>query len=599
MMTVPNVRKGQALSAQTWNQLASTVNNLTSGSTERQWGRSVPCTILNRSGGARYGGNILTVYKNGSVRLAAYKPDEARLAWLNSGFQLDGYSGSTNDYGTPALLIDGVGAGQIARCIVPGLCAAFVTYTETDLPELCKFDADNGVFVSAGAKEVGDWKIIAASDIETGVKRVFAYLVPATIQDLQRQVDKLGWGDGSGGGDSGSFDDNFKDKVQDYFDCSDAIKDPVLTYDTDGDGAGENVHPVDAVFDIVHDDPSEQSKPQYVLLANTDENGDPVHNIGFYAYGYSTTGSADSFLKVDPNTSQAPSGVAIDIKSTSSDNPNGMDVLTAIQSDNVTYLTAVQKTATRPTITCSGTFVTSPGTATTVLSGVTETTGTVTLAGTSGTTALTGVSFSSNGSATLETVETGGIEVVVGISCEGGQLRVQTARLAVNYLPPVLSTTTTTLSINGGSSVLTGLTKQTASVVSSGTATTGSPTAALDADVLTDVSTTDSTNTLVSGVTTTRIGATLKGITTFTPSTQGLETETNDFGILVRGEPIIATKRSNAVTTALLNCGEESTSTPSGSGSTSGGSTGGSGENTEPEPTEPTPDPEEETTAEG
>lgn len=598
-MGISPVRKGQPLTAAAWNQLATEINNITSATGEKQWGRVIPCTILNRSISPVKAGETLVVHKGGTVRIATYTPDEARQMWMNSGFQLDGYGGSSSDYGTPALLQDGVQSGEIGRCMVSGLVAGYVTYSENAVPDLVKYTSRTGTFVSAGSSEVGDWKIIAHSRADAN-KRIFAYLVPATIQDLQRQVDKLGWGDGSGGGgDSGSFDDNFRDKVQDYFDCSDAIKDPVLTYDTDGDGAGENVHPTDAVFDVVFDNESALGKPEYVLLANTDENGDPVHDIGFYAYGYSTSGSADSFLKVDPNTSQAPSGVNIDIKSTSADNPLGMDVLTAIQSDNVTYLTAVQKTTSRPTITCSGTFLTSPGTATTVLSDVTETTGAVTISGTGGTTAVTGVSFSANGSATLGVVETGGIEVVVGISCEGGQLRVQTARLAVNYLPPVLSTTTTTLSINGGSSVLTGLTKQTASVVESGTATTGSPTAALDADVLTDISTTDSTNTLVSGVTSTRIGATLKGITTFTPSTHGIESDPYNFGVLVRGEPIIATKRSNAVTTALLDCGEESTNTPSGSGSTSGGSTSGSGENTEPEPTEPTPDPEEETTAEG
>ena len=230
-MAVNPVQKGQPLTARAWNEMAVMVNNITSASTEKQWGRTIPCTILNRSGSARYGGNILTVYKGGSFRLAQYKPDEARLAWLNSGFQLDGYAGSTNDYGAPALLIDGVSAGGIGRCIVPGLCAGFVTYTETDLPELCKFDADNGVFISAASNEVGDWKIIAASDIETGVKRVFAYLVPASIGDLQRQASKLPWGGGGSSDSSSGSGGSFEDNIRTYFDCSDAVKDPVLYYD--------------------------------------------------------------------------------------------------------------------------------------------------------------------------------------------------------------------------------------------------------------------------------------------------------------------------------------------------------------------------------
>ena len=82
---------------------------------------------------------------------------------MNNGFLLDGCGASTNDCGTPALLIDGVASGGIGRCIVPGLCAGFLTYTEATIPKLCKFDADAGKFVSAGADEVGDWKIIAAS----------------------------------------------------------------------------------------------------------------------------------------------------------------------------------------------------------------------------------------------------------------------------------------------------------------------------------------------------------------------------------------------------------------------------------------------------
>ena len=117
-----------------------------------------------RAAAARNVGQILTVCRDGTVRLAGCDPDQARLAWMNNGFQLDGCGASTNDYVTPALLIDGVASGGIGRCIVPGLCAGFLTYTEATIPELCKFNADAGGFVSAGSDEVGDWKIIAASD---------------------------------------------------------------------------------------------------------------------------------------------------------------------------------------------------------------------------------------------------------------------------------------------------------------------------------------------------------------------------------------------------------------------------------------------------
>lgn len=198
-MTVPQVRRGQALTAATWNEMASAVNNISSKSTEKQWGRNIPCTIRNLSGNGAVGGMTLTVYKQGTVRLAQYSPDEARVAWLNSGYQLDGYSGSVDDYGAPALLVEGAASGDIVRCIVPGICAGFLTYTESTIPDLVIFDADNGVFKSATSSEVGDWKIIAVSAPDpNNAKRVFCYYVPATIKDLQRQADKLGWGSGGG-----------------------------------------------------------------------------------------------------------------------------------------------------------------------------------------------------------------------------------------------------------------------------------------------------------------------------------------------------------------------------------------------------------------
>ena len=87
------------------------------------------------------------------------------------------------------------------------------------------------------------------------------------------------------------------------------------------------------------------------------------------------------------------------------------------------------------------------------------------LGGTNGTSPLASVSFSSNGDATLTTVESGGIEVVTGISCQNGQLVVTKARLGINYTPPVLSTTTTTLSLSGAGPYLTDVTPTTANVL--------------------------------------------------------------------------------------------------------------------------------------
>ena len=54
---------------------------------------------------------------------------------------------------------------------------------------------------------------------------------------------------------------------------------------------------------------------------------------------------------------------------------------------------------------------------------------------------------------------------MTGISCQNGQLVVTKARLGINYTPPVLSTTTTTLSLSGAGPYLTGVTPTTANVL--------------------------------------------------------------------------------------------------------------------------------------
>lgn len=589
-MGIQPVRPGEKITAQAWNDMATAINNQLTADGDRQWGRSVPVTITNRTIAARNAGQILTVYKGGTVRLANYDPDEARLAWMNSGFQLDGYGASANDYGTPALLIDGISPGGIGRAIVPGLCAGFLTYTETTLPELCKFDADTGSFVSAGANEVGDWKIIAASaGAPNNAKRVFCYLVPASIQDLQKQADKLGWGNSSSSSSSSSSGDDFADKIRDYFDCSDAIKDPVLYYD---DGENPAVHPEKAVWNILPTDgssdgptPLDSDEVKYVLIS---ESADDGQEAGWEAYGCEAA-APDRFLA--PGSGTMPSEISVSLGTTASDNSDGVDVLTAVNGSNVTFLTGVTPTSSRPNITVSGTFVTSVGEAVSALSGVTPTTGSVGIAGTNGTSPLSAVAISGGGAALTTTQnENEGIEVVTGISCVNGQLAVTTALLKVVYTSPTLDPTTTTLSITGGSSVITALTPSSVSVVKANTASTGSPTAALASDVLTAITPASSTNTLVSGVTTTRIGATLHGIHEFCPTTHPMPTGTWSLGELVRGEPVIHTKRSNAVTTSLLDCGESSSSSSSSSSSESSsesGSSSGEGESDPPEP-EPT-----------
>ena len=594
-MTVPQVRTGQPLTAFTWNQMASAVNNITNPSTEKQWGRNIPCTITNRTGAAIVGGSVLTVYKEGTVRLAQFTADEARLAWLNNGFQLDGYAGSINDYGSPALLGEGANNGDIVRCRVPGIVAGFLTYVETSLPELCKFDADNGVFTSAASNEVGDWKIIAASSPDpNNAKRVFCYFVPASIKDLQRQADKLDWG--SGGGSSSSSSDSFTSNVRDYFDCSDAIKDPVLYYDTDPDHTGDElIHPRNAIWNITHQDVEEPGADikdvEYVVLPELDCDGEPIHDIDFMVYGCAP-GQEDVFLR--PGEGELPSGVGVTLTEASSGQASGtVEVVSAVSTASKTYMTGITPTTTRPEISVSGTFVTSVGTGTNVLSGITPTTGSIGISGTNGVTCLTGMTLS-GGSATLSTTadENQGIEVVVGISCENGQLRVQTARLAVAYIDPSLTPTSTTLSITGGNSVITALTPQTVSVVQAGTESTGSPTAALTSDVLTAVAPQTTTETLATGADTKRLGANLTGIRAFTPVTAAYpNVDNNAIGKIHRGEPVIETKPSNAVTTALLDCGNSSSSSSSSSGSSSSSSSESSSSSSSSSE-EPTPDPE-------
>lgn len=174
-MGIIPVRPGQKLTAQVWNQLATTVNNITAGTSgTAAAGRPIPCTIKNRTDTAKKAGELLTVYKTGSMRLAQYTPDEARSAWMNNGFQLDGWASGTN--GVPALLVDGIDEGGIGRASVYGLCAGFVSVSGSSVPDTVTFNASSGVFAVPSSGQTGDWRVIAASSISSS--RVFCYLVP-------------------------------------------------------------------------------------------------------------------------------------------------------------------------------------------------------------------------------------------------------------------------------------------------------------------------------------------------------------------------------------------------------------------------------------
>lgn len=174
-MGIVPVEKGQKLTAHAWNQLATTVNNIAGGSTAAaSAGKVVQVTIRNRTDTARRAGEILTVYKTGSLRLAQYTPDEARVAWMNNGFQLDGWGSGAN--GVPALLIDGIDEGGIGRALVYGLCAGYVTVSGSSAPDTVVFNASSGVFAVPSSGETGDWRVIASSSVSNS--QVFAYLVP-------------------------------------------------------------------------------------------------------------------------------------------------------------------------------------------------------------------------------------------------------------------------------------------------------------------------------------------------------------------------------------------------------------------------------------
>jgi len=174
-MGIVPVEKGQKLTAQAWNQLATTVNNIAGGSTSAaSAGKVVQVTIKNNTSAAVQAGNILTVYRAGTVRLAQYTPDEARIAWMNNGFQLDGYASGAN--GVPALLIDGIDEGGIGRALVYGLCAGYISVSGNSAPDLVTFRASSGIFAVPSSGETGDWRVIASSTVSSG--KVFAYLVP-------------------------------------------------------------------------------------------------------------------------------------------------------------------------------------------------------------------------------------------------------------------------------------------------------------------------------------------------------------------------------------------------------------------------------------
>jgi len=169
---VQQVRKGDPITALAWNEMAAAINNNLAARGGAVPPRPIPVTIKNRTEFTVQAGGTLTVYKGGTQRISSLSPENARKAWQNNGFQLDGYSSGTG--GVPALVLDSIPEGGIGRALVPGLCAGFVTNSSSAVPDLCTFDAANGVFspVSSG----GEWKVIAYSNHSS--YRRFCYLFP-------------------------------------------------------------------------------------------------------------------------------------------------------------------------------------------------------------------------------------------------------------------------------------------------------------------------------------------------------------------------------------------------------------------------------------
>lgn len=170
---VQQVRKGDKITALAWNEMAAAINNNLAAKGGAVPPRPIPVTIKNRTEFTVQAGGTLTVYKGGTQRISSLSPDNARKAWQNNGFQLDGYSSGTG--GVPALVLDSIPEGGIGRAMVSGLCAGYVTVSGS-VPDTVKFNPASATFAAAGSGETADWKIIAASSVSSG--KAFCYMIP-------------------------------------------------------------------------------------------------------------------------------------------------------------------------------------------------------------------------------------------------------------------------------------------------------------------------------------------------------------------------------------------------------------------------------------
>lgn len=170
---VQQVKKGDPITAQAWNEMAAAINNNLAARGGAIPPRPIPVTIKNRTEFTVQAGGTLTVYKGGTQRISSLSPDNARKAWQNNGFQLDGYSSGTG--GVPALVLDSIPEGGIGRAMVSGLCAGYVTVSGS-VPDTVRFNPASATFAAAGSGETADWKIIAASSVSSG--KAFCYMIP-------------------------------------------------------------------------------------------------------------------------------------------------------------------------------------------------------------------------------------------------------------------------------------------------------------------------------------------------------------------------------------------------------------------------------------
>lgn len=167
------VKAGQGISARGWNQLIDSIVEL-QGSLPlaEQGGAVVACDIKNNTNGTLKAGSVLEVT---GIRNNSKNPAELREIWLNSGFQLNGDTPSSSST-VLAYLLDGCGAGKLAKCVVPGIFASYVTFPSGTSS---KNRASLTTKFTAGA--TGNYRIIGRSNITTidGESQAFCYLTYA------------------------------------------------------------------------------------------------------------------------------------------------------------------------------------------------------------------------------------------------------------------------------------------------------------------------------------------------------------------------------------------------------------------------------------